>query len=196
MTDLAYNTDKRPDSGFTNPMLGMWLFLASEVMLFASLLSAYALLRMGALTWPSGTERLHTGLGAINTVILVASSVVLVAALRAARRQQPSSRLLLFATAVMGFVFIAIKLSEYGSLFAEGYLPRTDIFSALYFTLTGVHVLHLVGGLGVLLHLAGPGFKDLEARPLVFAQRVQLTSIYWNFVDAVWIVLFVLLYLT
>ncbi len=196
MSEIPYTTEKRPDSGLTNPMLGLWLFLASEVMLFGSLFSAYALLRLGSATWPSGSERLHPEWGAVNTVVLLASSGILMKALRAARKRQLRSRLLMVSAAVLAMVFLAIKFGEYRSVVTSGFLPRTDIFSALYFTLTGVHVLHLVAGVGVLLYLAGPGFKDHHARPSLFAQRVQLTSIYWHFVDAVWLVLFVLLYLT
>ena len=197
--EIPYTTERRTDSGLTNPFLGLWLFLASEVMLFASLFSAYALLRLGATEWPRGTERLHPVLGGVNTIILLTSSVLLVAAARrlassmAVRR---GARWLLLGSVLLAAVFVIIKLTEYQSVVLAGFVPSTDVFTALYFTLTGVHLLHLIGGMVVAFYLAGPGFSDLDARPALFRQRVDLLGWYWHFVDVVWIILFVLLYLT
>src|SRR5262245_63483113 len=78
--EIPYTTEARPDTGLTNPKLGIWLFLASEVMLFGSLFSSYALLRSGAPTWPVQSEILSVPLAALNTVVLIASSVTMVLA--------------------------------------------------------------------------------------------------------------------
>ena len=80
MEGIPYTTHARPDTGLTNPKLGIWLFLASEVMLFGSLFSSYALLRSGASTWPRQWEVLNVPLAALNTVVLIASSVTMVLA--------------------------------------------------------------------------------------------------------------------
>src|SRR5262245_66170291 len=77
---IIYTTEVRPDTGLTNPKLGIWLFLASEVMLFGSLFSSYALLRSGAPTWPDQSDILNVPLAALNTVVLIASSVTMVMA--------------------------------------------------------------------------------------------------------------------
>lgn len=197
MIEIPYGTDKRPDSGMTSPILGLWLFLASELMLFGSLFSSYVLLRLGSDDWPQGGDRLHVASGAINTVVLVLSSVTVFMAWEAARSNRRSrTRVLLLATAGLSVLFLVNKLHEYKAAIAEGFVPSYDIFSAIYFTLTGVHALHLVGGLVVLLYLAGPGFGDFERRPAVFAQRVELTGTYWHFVDVIWLILFPVLYLT
>src|SRR5215204_5322024 len=88
--EIPYTTTVRPDTGLTNPKLGIWLFLASEVMLFGSLFSAYALLRSGAATWPDQSATLSVPLATLNTVILIGSSVTMVlawAALQGARTE-------------------------------------------------------------------------------------------------------------
>ncbi|MDA1183621.1 MAG: cytochrome c oxidase subunit 3 [Acidobacteria bacterium] len=196
MTAIPYTTDVRPDTGVTNPKLGMWLFLASEVMLFGSLLSAYVLLRSGALTWPDQSAVLSVPLATVNTVILIASSVTMLrawTALTAGNMRQ--YRVRMGVTLVLGAVFLAIKTFEYSDKFAHGLGPATDNFLGLYFVLTGVHVLHLAGGMLVNAFLLGPGARMWRSDPRRFTQRVEVAAIYWHFVDAVWLVLFVVLYL-
>src|SRR5207344_918592 len=78
--EIPYTTEIRPDTGLTNPKLGIWLFLSSEVMLFGSLFSSYALLRSGAATWPHQSEILSVPLATLNTIVLIASSVTMVLA--------------------------------------------------------------------------------------------------------------------
>ena len=84
---IPYTTSVRPDTGLTNPKLGIWLFLASEVMLFGSLFSAYALLRSGAPSWPDQSATLNVPLASLNTVILISSSVTMVMAWASLKRQ-------------------------------------------------------------------------------------------------------------
>src|SRR3954466_1326068 len=108
--DIPYTAVVRPDTGVTNQRLGMWLFLASEVMLFGSLFSSYALLRSGAASWPDQSPIVNVRLASINTLILIASSIVIV---RAAARLRAGNvgafRRLMMAAAVLGIVFLAIK---------------------------------------------------------------------------------------
>ncbi len=194
--DIPYNSDARPDTGLTNPKIGIWLFLASEVMLFGSLFSAYALLRMGAATWPDQSAVLSVPLATLNTVILIASSATIVLALAAVRAGRLEAyRRFMGLTILGGVAFLVVKAFEYSDKFAAGLVPATDNFLALYFTLTGLHALHVVGGLVVNLYLWGPGVRLWRTDPARFTGRIEVAGLYWHFVDVVWIFLFPVLYL-
>jgi cytochrome c oxidase subunit III len=194
--DIPYTSETRPDTGVTNPKIGIWLFLASEVMLFGSLFSAYALLRMGAATWPDQSAVLSVPLATLNTVILIASSATIVLALAAVRAGRLEAyRRFMGLTILGGVAFLVVKAFEYGDKFAAGLVPATDNFLALYFTLTGLHALHVVGGLVVNLYLWGPGVRMWRTDPARFTGRIEVAGLYWHFVDVVWIFLFPVLYL-
>src|SRR5215468_7378352 len=110
--NIPYTVETRPDSGLTNGKLGIWLFLASEVMLFGALFSTYILLRTGAVEWPHG--ELNVTLGAINTVILISSSVTMVMAWASLKMHDwAKHRLYLMATVVLSLVFLVNKYFEY-----------------------------------------------------------------------------------
>src|SRR5688500_16908871 len=154
--EIPYTTDVRPDTGLTNPKLGIWLFLASEVMLFGSLFSAYALLRSGAPVWPDQSATLNVPLATLNTVILIGSSVTMVLAWAALRSRAPGDtasvgrfRLYMGLTLLGGVLFLIVKAFEYGDKFSHGLLPSTNNFLALYFTLTGLHAIHVLAGMVV-----------------------------------------------
>ena len=192
--EIPYTVEPRPDSGLANGKLGIWLFLASEVMLFGALFSTYILLRVGALEWPHG--ELNVWLGAINTVILIISSVTMVLAWAQLKLNNfAKGRLLLIVTAVLAAIFLVNKYFEYADHFARGEGPAHSTFLAIYFTLTGLHGLHIIGGIVVMAYLAGPGAGLWKRNPEQFANRVEYTGLYWHFVDLVWIFLFPVLYL-
>lgn len=195
-TVIPYTADERPDTGFDNVHLGLWLFLASEVMLFGALLSGYILLRFGSAEWPRGADYgLSVSLATVNTLILLVSSVTIVLARKALERGALERfRLHMGVTILAGLGFLAIKGFEYWSKFDQQLYPSTDNFLALYFTLTGIHVLHVVGGLAVHGYLWGPGLALWHARPRQCVNRVAAAGLYWHFVDLVWIVLFVVFY--
>jgi len=194
--EIPYTSEARPDTGLTNPKIGIWLFLASEVMLFGSLFSAYALLRMGAATWPDQSAVLSVPLATLNTVILIGSSATIVLALTAVRAGRIDAyRRYMGLTILGGATFLVVKAFEYSDKFAQGLVPATDNFLALYFTLTGLHALHVVGGLVVNLYLWGPGVRLWRTDSARFAGRVEVAGLYWHFVDVVWIFLFPVLYL-
>src|SRR4051794_37017619 len=117
--EVPYTVEVRRDTGLYNAQLGIWLFIASEVMLFGGLFSGYVLLRTGALAWPHGPERLNVTLASVNTVLLVASGVTIARA-RAALRDGAAGRgrVLLLATLVAACGFLAIKFMEYREHFA------------------------------------------------------------------------------
>ena len=173
---ISYTLDRRADTGVSNTRLGFWLFLASEVMLFGALFSAYALLSISATTWPSGREVLNLPLGGVNTLVLIG---VTMAAWR--RKAVLSSGL--------AVVFLIIKAAEYTSEIRAGMVPSANTFLALYFTLTGIHALHVIGGLiGNAWAAAG------RAGAAMAANRLGMMAIYWTFVDAIWLIIFLLLY--
>ena len=192
--NIPYTVEERPDSGLTNGKLGIWLFLASEVMLFGALFSTYIILRMGAPEWPHG--ELNVPLGTINTIILIGSSMTMVMAWASLKMHDWSKhRLYLIATVVLAIVFLINKYFEYAAHFASGELPSKSTFLAIYFTLTGLHALHILGGITVMGYFLGPGAKLYKKNPDQFTNRIEYTGLYWHFVDLVWIFLFPVLYL-
>ena len=196
MTSIPYTTAVRPDTGLTNPKLGIWLFLASEVMLFGSLFSAYALLRSGAPSWPDQSAIVSVPLATLNTVILISSSVTMVLAWAALTvKRVDRYRVFMGLTLLLGAAFLVVKAIEYSDKLALGLVPATSNFLGLYFTLTGLHALHVVGGLVVNAYLLGPGARLWKSEPDRFTNRVEVAGIYWHFVDVVWIFLFPVLYL-
>jgi heme/copper-type cytochrome/quinol oxidase subunit 3 len=194
---IPYTTGARPDTGFTNPKLGLWLFLASEVMLFGSFFSSYALLRYSAPVWPDQSAVLNVPLASVNTVVLVVSSLTMMMAMTAARRADaPRARRWMGLTLLLGMVFLGIKSVEYVDKMSHGLVPATNNFLGLYYTMTGLHALHVLGGIAVLAWLAGPGMAMARSQPERFTGRVEVTGIYWQFVDVVWLILFPVLYLS
>ena len=191
---IPYTADTRPDTGVTNPQLGFWLFVASELMLFGSLFSAYALLRTGAASWPDQSAVLNVPLGAVNTVILLVSSLTL-AASGAGKVASALRRKSLALTAVLGLAFLVIKGFEYSEKLGAGLGPATNNFLGLYYVFTGLHALHLAVGILVLAYLWGPGARMQDLEPQRFAQRIRIAALYWHFVDGLWISIFVVLYL-
>jgi heme/copper-type cytochrome/quinol oxidase subunit 3 len=196
MSAIPYTTDVRPDTGLTNPKLGIWLFLASEVMLFGSLFSSYALLRTGAPSWPEQSTVVSVPLAAVNTVILISSSVTMVmawAAIDAGRLAR--YRLFMGLTLLLGAGFVGVKAIEYADKLSHGLVPATDNFLGLYFTMTGLHAVHVIAGMVVNAYLLGPGLRLWKTDARRFTNRVEVAGIYWHFVDVVWIFLFPVLYL-
>jgi len=193
---LPYTTEIRPDTGLTNPKLGIWLFLASEVMLFGSLFSSYALLRSAAAAWPDQSAVLSVPLATLNTIILITSSATMVLSLVGIRAQRfDRFRLHMGLTLALGAAFLVVKVFEYADKFAHGLVPATDNFLGLYFTMTGVHALHVLIGMVVNAYLLWPGARMWRTEPQRFTNRVEVAGIYWHFVDVVWIFLFPVLYL-
>jgi len=194
--DIPYSVTPRPDTGLTNTRLGIWLFLASEVMLFGGLFSAYVLLRAGAETWPEGWAIANVPLGALNTGVLITSSVTMVLSW-VALKEKDLSRFWLWMgfTILLGVMFLSVKLFEYADKFEHGLWPSTSTYMALYFTLTGLHALHVLGGIIANTYLMATSFTMSEHEPERLTNRVEAAGLYWHFVDVVWIFLFPVLYL-
>jgi cytochrome c oxidase subunit III len=194
--EIPYNVHPRPDTGLYNGKLGVWLFLASEVMLFGALFSSLILLRTGADSWPRGYEFLNVPLATFNTFILILSSVTVVMAWSHLRLGNLKlGRIYISVTILCALLFLVNKGFEYAHEFQEGRFPKTNNFLAIYFTMTGLHGLHILGGVIVFLYFLGPGAKMWAKEPERYTNRIEIVGLYWHFVDLVWIFLFPILYL-
>ena len=192
--NIPYTVEERPDTGLANGKLGIWLFLASEVMLFGALFSTYIILRTGAVEWPHG--ELNVWLGAGNTVILISSSVTMVLAWASLKMKEwAKHRMYLIGTFLLAAWFLVNKYFEYSDHLRRGEGPSHSTFLAIYYTLTGLHGLHILGGMIVMAYFIGPGAKLWKSNADQFTNRIEYTGLYWHFVDLVWIFLFPVLYL-
>jgi cytochrome c oxidase subunit 1 len=173
----------RPDTRTTNVRMGIWLFLSSEAMLFGSLFSAYVLLRTGAIAWPPGNELIGTTEAVLMTALLAMSTV----AVQLARRSVATTsraRLLLYVAGGIAAVFVLMKIVSYGQLLAAGRHPTSHLAYAIWFVLTGVHALHVAGGVCANLWAArSVGRLDSAHAP----ERLHALGLYWMFVDVIWI---------
>ena len=194
--EIPYTVEPRPDTGLTSGKIGIWLFLASEVMLFGALFATYILLRVGAVEWPHGAHYLNIPLATLNTIFLISSSVTMVMAWYSLKTDAFGKfKLYQGVTILFGFAFLVVKYFEYTAKFHHGYYPKTNTFLAIYFTMTGLHMLHVIGGMAVNAYLWGPGSKLWKTDKEHFANRVENSGLFWHFVDLVWIFLFPVLYL-
>jgi len=166
------------------------------VMLFGALFATYVLLRVGAAEWPHGAHYLNIPLATLNTIVLISSSVTMVMAWYSLKVDNFARfRLYMAATVLFGAAFLVVKYFEYSAKFHHGYFPRTNTFLAIYFTMTGLHMLHVMGGMAVNAYFWGPGAKLWKTDKEHFTNRVENSGLFWHFVDLVWIFLFPVLYL-
>lgn len=194
--DIPYTSTSRPDTGLYNAKLGIWLFLASEVMLFGALFSSYILLRVGSLSWPHGYDILNVPLATANTVVLISSSVTMVMSWASLMMKDFAKyKRYMGLTILAGLIFLVIKTIEYSQKFEHHLYPSESTYMAIYFTLTGLHGLHVIGGIVLNAYLWGPGSKMMQSDPQRFINRIEVAGLYWHFVDLVWIFLFPVLYL-
>ena len=187
--------------------LGMWVFLVTEVLFFGGALMAYAIYR----SWypeafAAASHELDVMLGTTNTAVLIASSLTMALAVHAAQTDDRKQlTLFLVVTMLLGAAFLGIKSVEYYHKFTEHHVPgaafqfekehlyHAQIFFSLYFIMTGLHAVHMIIGLGIMLvmfWLAWRGTITAE-----YYSPIEVSGLYWHFVDIVWIFLFPLLYL-
>ena len=194
--EIPYAISVRRDTGMNNVRLGLWLFLASEVMLFGGLISAYAFLRAGAAAGEFGQSLSEVPLAGFNTLLLLASSVTITLSVLAARSHAHAHHMLFLGISILlGAAFLLVKYVDYSQKWSHGLYPSTSTYLAIFFTLTGVHALHVIGGLIVNSYLWLSARRHWQTDPDRLLSRISAAALYWNFVDAVWLVLFLLLYL-
>jgi len=185
--------------------LGMWVFLVTEVMFFGGLFMAYLVYRnMYPHAWLEASHELNWKLGGLNTVVLICSSITMALAVRAAMIGNRGQQLINIAlTSILGATFLVVKFFEYKAKFEHHLVPGPhfnpaleqgmQIFFSLYFIMTGIHALHMVIGLGIMAYIFIKAWRG-EYNSEYFAP-VEVSGLYWHFVDIVWIFLFPLLYL-
>lgn len=219
---IPHIVEPHPVTGVSNAKLGIWLFLASEIMLFGALFSSYVLLRVGTLegAWPTGQEAgLDVVIGTFNTLVLILSSVTMVMAWASLKMDnfgdltsnwesplQWGFKKYMWITIGLACLFLVVKGFEWNAKFGHDIYPSTgttpataeagpSVFYALYFTLTGLHAVHIIAGIIVLVWLATGGTHLWKSDSLRFSGRIECVGLYWHFVDLVWIFLFPIFYL-
>lgn len=187
---MEYNS-----TGIPHGKLGMWVFLASEIMLFGAFISAYIVLRMGSPNFGVPPEEIMgRPLATLNTFVLITSSVTMVLALAAMQRNKIKQFAgFMILTSVLGLAFLGIKGFEYHHKISEGLTLSSGLFGSFYFMLTGLHALHMIGGLIFNLYVLIQGLRGVFNSE--HHERVEYAGLYWHFVDLVWVILFPVFYL-
>ena len=181
--------------GIESRKLGMWLFLASEVMFFTGLIGSYIVTREATGHWPVPSSILNIPLTAFNTFLLICSSATLVKGLASAQDgDQEGMQVGLFLTVLLGALFLMIQAHEYHELMhVKHFTPSSSIFGACFFTMTGFHGMHVLVGVlclfSVFIKSLRGGYSPSEYR------GIEIAGLYWHFVDLVWIILFTIVYL-
>jgi len=188
--------------------LGMWVFLAQEIMFFGGLFAGYTIYRSHMpKAFEAASNHLDIFLGGFNTVVLIASSLTMALGVRAAMMGKNQTLLkFLVATLILGSTFLGVKVIEYKDKFAHHLVPGYNfqwpdpaqaagakMFYTFYFAMTGMHALHMIIGAGLLLFFIRQAMKN-RYHPQYFGP-IENMGLYWHFVDIVWIFLFPLLYL-
>ncbi len=181
-------------TGIDNRKLLMWLFLASECLLFGSLIAAYLLYRGQSVVGPYPEDLFDIPFTSVSAFVLLMSSVTMVLALAAIQRgDQRGLRIWLFATALLGTLFISGQAFEFTEFNREGLSLSSNLFGTTFFVLTGFHGAHVTVGVLILLSRLVMALRGrlTQAQSL----NVELAGLYWHFVDVVWIAIFTLVYL-
>ena len=187
--------------------LGMWVFLVTEILFFGGLFLVYIVYRsMFHEAFALGSHELDITLGAINTGVLIFSSLTMALGVRSAQLgQRKALMLFLVLTMILGTVFLGIKVVEYAHKFEHHLVPganfhfdspvsrQVQLFFSLYFCMTGLHALHMIIGIGLMLWLLFHSYRG-RFTPQYYSP-VEIGGLYWHFVDIVWIFLFPFLYL-
>ena len=187
--------------------LGMWVFLGTEVLFFGGMFATYCVYRSFYPTdFAAASRELDIVLGTINTVVLITSSLTMALAVHAAQmgERRPLMTFLVL-TMLLGTVFLGIKGVEYYHKFAEHHVPgpsfqfekeharHAQIFFSLYLIMTGLHAVHMIVGLGIMLVMLYLAWRGTITA--TYYSPIEISGLYWHFVDIVWIFLFPLLYL-
>jgi cytochrome c oxidase subunit 3 len=187
--------------------LGMWLFLVTEIMFFGGLFLAYVVYRTAyPAAFHGASHELDIGLGAFNTVVLLTSSLTMALSVHAAQVSRRGMLIVcLLLTIALGMTFLGVKAYEYWHKWHEHLIPgphfayhgpdptNAQLFFSLYFAMTGLHALHMIIGVALLGVITVRGAQGMFNR--FYYTPVELSGLYWHFVDLVWIFLFPLLYL-
>jgi len=181
-------------TGLPNVKLAMWLFLASDCLLFGALISTYVLYRGASTVGPYPNDVFDIPYTSVSSFVLLASSLTMVLALAALQRGDVArSRIWLLATALLGLTFVGGQVYEFTAFYDEGLALTTNVFGTSFYVLTGFHGTHV--GVGILMLLTLFSLSTAGRLGPERAQAVELVGLYWHFVDIVWIVIFTVVYL-
>jgi len=187
--------------------LGMWVFLVTEILFFGGMFLVYLVYRMlYPEAWVLGSNHLDVAMGAINTVVLLCSSLTMVLAVRAAQVGSRQGQVInLVLTIVFGLTFLVVKYFEYAEKFEHHLVPgpnfdmtlpqaaQQQLFFSIYFMMTGIHAIHMIIGIGLMLVILWMAWRGRFSPD--YYGPLEVSGLYWHFVDVVWIFLFPLLYL-
>ena len=188
--DAAHETA----TGLPNTKLAMWLFLASECLLFGALISTYLLYRGASREGPYPADVFDIPFTSVSSFVLLASSLTMVLALAAAQRRDTGRmRLWLLTTALLGMSFVGGQVYEFTTFYHEGLKLSTNLFGTTFYVLIGFHDVHVTVGILMLLSLVGMSWADRLPDDQAFT--VEMIGLYWHFVDIVWIIIFTVVYL-
>ena len=180
----------RSVTGIPTARLVTWWVIASEIFIFGGLLASYIMHRLAHPEWAIAAANTNTKAGAFNTFVLLTSSLCAVLAHKAADAHDgPRAAKLLRLTSLGGLIFLCVKAYEWTIDIREGFVLSSGGFWSFYYTLAGLHGLHVLAGMIIMLIVAADAAKNQEL------QRVECIGLYWHFVDIVWIFLFPLLYI-
>ena len=190
MSAVAHHTS----TGLDNRKLAFWMFIGSECLLFGSLISTYLVYQGRSVVGPTPEEILNIPLTSVSTFVLLMSSLAMVLALAAVTRgDRLWSRVWLLATAALGLTFLGFQAYEFTAFVHEGLTLKTNLFGSTFFVLTGTHGAHVAVGVLWLLTLFVRSLQGKLGPDK--AINVEITGLYWHFVDVVWIVIFTVVYL-
>lgn len=181
-------------TGLPNTKLAMWLFLASDCLLFGALISTYVLYRGASIRGPFPNDVFDIPYTSVSSFVLLASSLTMVLALSAIQRgDQGQLRVWLLATALLGMTFVGGQVYEFTVFYREDLSLTVNLFGTTFYVLTGFHGTHVAVGIIMLLTLLALSFGGRITQER--AEAVELVGLYWHFVDIVWIVIFTVVYL-
>ena len=191
---VFYDVDEHPHPPGASTMLGFWLYLMSDCLIFAMLFAAYGVYGNSTAGGPGPKELFELPLVAVNTAMLLFSSITYGFAMIATDEQRKGATLgWLAVTGLFGAAFIGIELYEFGNLIHEGAGPQRSAFLSSFFTLVGTHGLHVTSGLiwlvVLMVQVARRGLEPANVR------RLQCLSLFWHFLDVIWIGVFTFVYL-
>jgi heme/copper-type cytochrome/quinol oxidase subunit 3 len=176
--------------GLPTGRLAVWWVIASEIVIFGGLLGAYVMFRLSHDSWAEQAAVTNTLAGAFNTFVLLTSSLSAVLAHQAAEQGNGrKAAKMLYFTVLGGGVFLVVKAFEWTYEISHGYTLASNLFWSFYYTAAGLHALHVIAGMVIMLFVARTAARNEEL------QRVENIGLYWHFVDLVWIFLFPLLYI-
>jgi heme/copper-type cytochrome/quinol oxidase subunit 3 len=177
-----------------NKIMGFWFFLGGETVLFGTLFSAFIALRDQVMDGPTANHLFSLPLVALATVLLLTSSLTSVFAVQAMHRHQTSTmQLWLFVTVLLGLGFLGLEIYEFNHYVHEGHKFNTSAFSTSFYSLVGFHGAHVLFGICWISLLIGQIFK--KGLTVVTAPKVYVASLYWHFIDVVWVFIFTVVYL-